>query len=233
MYRIIKRSSGFTLIELLVVVAIIGILAAILFPVFARAREAARRTSCVSNVKQLGIAMASYVQDSDHRFPPPLPTPIPATPGYPCKPCRQDQGMTTFKEIVQPYIKSQQVFICPSDRGIPASVTADPFNAVAPRPKRMADFYGSSYCLNVVVTRVGNEAAIPRPAETYLGAEIWPWHAADDDAFGYWQSQAGNPVRIAYFCDGHAKVTSEKAIAQQCVPVPSMPTDTGLVAVPG
>ncbi|MFO8079838.1 MAG: prepilin-type N-terminal cleavage/methylation domain-containing protein, partial [Armatimonadota bacterium] len=59
---------GFTLIELLVVIAIIAILAAILFPVFARAREKARQTSCLSNLKQLGLGMQMYAQDYDERF---------------------------------------------------------------------------------------------------------------------------------------------------------------------
>lgn len=64
-----SRKSGFTLIELLVVIAIIAILAAILFPVFARARENARRASCTSNLKQLGLAVMQYTQDYDEQFP--------------------------------------------------------------------------------------------------------------------------------------------------------------------
>ena len=71
---------GFTLIELLVVIAIIAILAAILFPVFAKAREKARQTSCLNNVKQLTLAMMQYAQDHDERWPGALlPAPAPGT----------------------------------------------------------------------------------------------------------------------------------------------------------
>ncbi|NLO04745.1 MAG: prepilin-type N-terminal cleavage/methylation domain-containing protein, partial [candidate division WS1 bacterium] len=63
------RRKGFTLIELLVVIAIIAILAAILFPVFARAREKARQTSCLSNLKQISLAVIMYTQDYDDRMP--------------------------------------------------------------------------------------------------------------------------------------------------------------------
>ena len=94
---------GFTLIELLVVIAIIAILAAILFPVFAKAREKARQSSCLSNVKQLALANLQYVQDYDERF---VKSRIP------------DWGTGTvyFSSIQQltPYIKSAQVFDCPS-----------------------------------------------------------------------------------------------------------------------
>ncbi len=95
--------SAFTLIELLVVIAIIAILAAILFPVFARARENARRSSCQSNLKQIGLAVIQYNQDYDEKFP----FVIDAGPG--------GTFQMTWARAVQPYIKSVQVFQCPSD----------------------------------------------------------------------------------------------------------------------
>ncbi len=65
-----RKAKGFTLIELLVVIAIIALLAAIIFPVFARARENARRSSCQSNLKQIGMGFLMYTQDSDEVYPP-------------------------------------------------------------------------------------------------------------------------------------------------------------------
>ena len=65
----VTTKRGFTLIELLVVIAIIAILAAILFPVFAKAREKARQTTCLSNVKQITLGILQYAQDYDERFP--------------------------------------------------------------------------------------------------------------------------------------------------------------------
>jgi len=92
------RRKGFTLIELLVVIAIIAILAAILFPVFARAREKARQTSCLSNLKQLGTAWKMYIQDYDSRIP-----------DY------YYGGSGYIQTFIQPYVKNAQIMVCPSD----------------------------------------------------------------------------------------------------------------------
>jgi prepilin-type N-terminal cleavage/methylation domain-containing protein/prepilin-type processing-associated H-X9-DG protein len=104
MKSITSRSSrGFTLIELLVVIAIIAILAAILFPVFARARENARRSSCQSNQKQIGLGFAQYTQDYDERW---VIEAMNAT---------ATPSPYGWADALQPYIKSTQIFKCPSD----------------------------------------------------------------------------------------------------------------------
>ena len=104
---------GFTLIELLVVIAIIAILAAILFPVFAKAREKARQSSCLSNVKQLNLAMLQYVQDFDELFPF-FNLYLPANHVVPGPVCTGSHPYLHWFDGISPYIKNSQVFRCPS-----------------------------------------------------------------------------------------------------------------------
>ena len=96
--RTVRRNAGFTLIELLVVIAIIAILAAILFPVFAQAREKARATSCLSNLRNVGLGLFMYTQDYDEKFPTSWAKGFPGDPMF----------------FVQPYLKNLGVLHCPS-----------------------------------------------------------------------------------------------------------------------
>jgi len=105
-----KQRKAFTLIELLVVVAIISILAAILFPVFARARENARRASCQSNLKQIGLGFMMYVQDYDER----LPTSTNNAAGSFTWPDGTVSARSYWNLKIYPYVKSIQIFSCPS-----------------------------------------------------------------------------------------------------------------------
>jgi prepilin-type N-terminal cleavage/methylation domain-containing protein len=106
---------AFTLIELLVVIAIISVLAAILFPVFARAREAARKTTCTANLHQLGQAMTMYLQDYDEWFP--TCNFSDTNTGFPPNTHFDAAGKPIFMiDLLQPYVKNTQIFVCPTMR---------------------------------------------------------------------------------------------------------------------
>lgn len=149
---------GFTLIELLVVIAIIAILAAILFPVFARARENARRSSCASNIRQLGLAAMQYTQDNDESMPPNF---VPGNPNQiPPDGACWDTGATPgtaacqiyWPQILYSYHKSGQLWYCPNSN----------FKA----NKGLLFHYGANQFLQSVGTTV-KLAGIKSPATAY------------------------------------------------------------------
>jgi len=195
------RRIGFTLIELLVVIAIIAILAAILFPVFARAREAARAASCKSNLKQIGTGWMMYVQDYDEK------TPFNTWSGTPCG---GGPAQAVMLWRIQPYVKNANVLVCPSD-GAPF-VGQD---GVGPCTN-VAMSYGSDNA--GVINNGGSIAAIDAPAQTFLffdAARYFGTPESHIQSFG-WSRDGNNnadflarhseTVNVA-FADGHVKAT--------------------------
>jgi prepilin-type N-terminal cleavage/methylation domain-containing protein/prepilin-type processing-associated H-X9-DG protein len=178
--------KAFTLIELLVVIAIIAILAAILFPVFAQARDKARSASCLSNLKQWGIAAGMYTQDYDQMFVPPFHYAVPAVVA---------NDIDWWDDLLQPYTKNRQIALCPSkswDQGF-APARNKLYGTGTVKTKRM------SYGINTVEDWGGFAPA---------------WRAADHHGFrnpnrngnpqvglGISESVIGDPAGSIWICD--------------------------------
>jgi prepilin-type N-terminal cleavage/methylation domain-containing protein/prepilin-type processing-associated H-X9-DG protein len=221
-----KKGPGFTLIELLVVIAIIAILAAILFPVFAQAREKARMTGCLSNMKQIGLGLMMYVQDYDQTYPR----------------IRFVGGDYVWRNAIEPYLKNQGILACPSN---PRSKLCppDPNRKTSPGDSEtaycaegwrfhpthsMPISYGMNSCAttwypandpNGKPEKVPplTEAKVPRPADTIIIGEN-TWATADLHMEWTWGGTAacnGLMTHMTYrapggranfvFFDGHAK----------------------------
>jgi len=227
--------KAFTLIELLVVIAIIAILAAILFPVFAQAREKAREVSCLSNLRQVGLALRMYVQDYDETFP--------IFYAYNTRPAADLAGHLGVEVLLLPYTKNKEVFRCPDDSGgpvpqnQPSAVDYGGCSDLGSKNRSYRDCYGSSYrftrgALSVIsgVSMQNNvlcepsnayclpsgpltDAAFQLPADTYvLRDEMLPWFGGDKDPggarYGYFPDyyRAWHPRGGSFvFADGHAK----------------------------
>ncbi len=175
-----NHRSAFTLIELLVVIAIIAILAAILFPVFAQARDKARQASCISNCKQIGMAVMQYTQDYDEVFFWQAAWDEPADMGG-------GRWGTNYWTYVRwpmahmPYLKSEQVFLCPSDKNrLRNFCTFSPVRAVTaclPFPTS----YGTNLMLMTYTSGPVPIAAIQKPADKiFIGEALTPFACCED-----------------------------------------------------
>jgi len=215
------KPKGFTLTELLVVIAIIAILAAILFPVFARARENARRASCMSNLKQIGLGTMMYVQDYDGNY---------FLRTYSSDGAGKISGTiysywfpVTGKDwVLEPYIKSVQLFTCPSST-ITRSYAYNVYPATTQYSEAQID--KPSQMLAFVDDQFGGGVAYP-PTSTHPntwdsnfcqipGTSVNPGCSADQRFYG----RHLDGVNLA-FMDGHVKWMKVTAVYNNANPNP-------------
>ncbi len=169
---------GFTLIELLTVIAIIAILAALLFPVFSRAKEAAKKTQCISNLRQIGAGIALYEEDADGVFPHALDASDKFDPQIWAQfPDFQAliPSMPFLTDVLQPYIRSKALFHCPSDTG--TTVLDSHFPDAFVSTPSMFQTFGSSYFFRTEIAfRAFSDSSFEVPAATNVlfdGAGHW------------------------------------------------------------
>jgi prepilin-type N-terminal cleavage/methylation domain-containing protein/prepilin-type processing-associated H-X9-DG protein len=223
------RRRAFTLIELLVVIAIIAILAAILFPVFAKARERAQKTTCLSNLKQITTGVLMYCDDNEGRFPrgadyldilarPELSSATPPVPllwgGNPNKDNTPVNQWKTMDGPIGSYLKSKDVWKCPSDQGQ---------KGVVARGKTNYSRTNSSYTWPFVLSFKGATGAkvykpylvsqVKYPTRQFVICDALPYYAnfgADDEPAGTWHGDKTHRSYNMGFVDGHVESISEE-----------------------
>src|SRR5436190_1137514 len=197
-----EKRRGFTLIELLVVIAIIAILAAILFPVFAQAREAARKTTCLSNLKQLGVGMQMYSSDNDDQA-------VPWNLRWNNKNLfSQDKINLCWDRLIQPYVKNDALFRCPSDNGSTRVVL--PGHGLVIRSYTYVGSIGGGWC---DWTPPRPLATVSQPSQTVMlvewdncaSASNWePCSVNDNESEMRWRHNGQSNI---LYVDGHSRAT--------------------------
>lgn len=206
--------KGFTLIELLITISIIAILAALLFPVFGSVRARARQTTCVSNLKQIGLGMALYAQDSDQKFPlgvDPVDKYTGAWMGTPYQ--EEAKELPLLPALLAPYITSKAVWRCPSDTGFDA---LDPLLGITPLAAHPTAFdaYGMSYFyrteLGFKEKTLSGLSGIDFMGQQYGAADI----GVLNDSDGTWHGQEDAKRYNTLMGDGHVKSLDEAVFAR-------------------
>jgi len=213
---------GFTLIELLVVIAIIAIIAAILFPVFSQAKAAAKKTTCISNLSQIGKSIALYMADADDLFPHAIDASDRYAPQiWSGNPQWQAQlpFMPLMNEVLQPYVKSKELFNCPADNG--TRVLDNHFPDTLNTTPSMYRAYGSSYFFRTEIAfRQFSDTTFQLPAQVNVmfdGAGHWhgsgPMLQPTDDIDTFLDRIRGYRYNTLYG-DWHVKSLTRDALDQ-------------------